>query len=142
MSKGRSRSPSRSPAAGHNPTPTDGPWHLLAEDNAVNQTVTHRLLEQMGYQGDVVGDGSAVDGRAADPLDVILMDVQMPRDGRLEATRRIRVALAGPTEARSSEPDRGRVHRRPQRLLKSPVTTTSPSRSGPFCRAGRSPHQP
>ena len=56
---------------------------LLAEDNAVNQKLALRLLERMGLEADVVGDGrAAVDALEDGGYDVVLMDVQMPRDGR------------------------------------------------------------
>jgi CheY-like chemotaxis protein len=64
---------------------------LVAEDNATNQKLVLTLLTQRGYQAVVVGNGrEAVETSAAQPFDVILMDVQMPELGGLEATAAIR----------------------------------------------------
>jgi len=64
---------------------------LVAEDNAVNQTLARRLLEKRGHTVVIAENGrAALDALARDAFDLILMDVQMPVLGGLEATSCIR----------------------------------------------------
>ncbi|MDQ7989220.1 MAG: response regulator [Candidatus Dactylopiibacterium sp.] len=68
---------------------------LLVEDNLVNQTVATRLLQRGGYEVQCVENGQeAVDSFELDRYDLILMDVQMPVLGGIEATKAIRAREA------------------------------------------------
>ena len=52
---------------------------MLAEDNPVNQTLTRRLLEQLGHRVLSAVDGSqTLQLLAQQRVDVLLLDVQMP----------------------------------------------------------------
>ena len=77
------------------PLPEDGrPLRILAaEDNATNQLVLKALLEPLGADLVLVGDGAlAVAACDAQAFDLILMDVQMPVMDGIAATRAIRAA--------------------------------------------------
>ncbi len=64
---------------------------LLCDDNLINQKVSVRLLQQMGYQPDVTANGiEALEALEKQPYDLVFMDVMMPEMGGLEATRIIR----------------------------------------------------
>jgi signal transduction histidine kinase/CheY-like chemotaxis protein len=64
---------------------------LMAEDNPVNQLVQRRMITHLGHTCDVVSNGkAAIEAAAATAYDVIVLDLQMPEMGGLEAARAIR----------------------------------------------------
>ena len=64
---------------------------LVVDDHATNQIVVRMMLEQFGMEVAVVDDGAkAVEAAGRETFDAILMDMQMPVMGGLEATRLIR----------------------------------------------------
>ena len=64
---------------------------LLCDDNAINQKVASRILQSIGYQPDMAGNGrEALDALDKKPYDLIFMDVMMPEMDGLEATCAIR----------------------------------------------------
>jgi len=64
---------------------------LAAEDNTMNQLVLRTLLNQVGVDPVIVGNGrEAVEAWAREPWDLILMDVQMPEMDGPTATGMIR----------------------------------------------------
>ncbi len=64
---------------------------LLAEDNLVNQEVTRAMLELLGLEVSIAGDGEiAVEMNRREAPDLILMDWHMPNLDGVAATRKIR----------------------------------------------------
>lgn len=77
---------------------------LLAEDNLVNQTVATRMLQKAGHHVVVVSNGQeAVDQFDENSFDLILLDMQMPVMGGLEAARAIRAREARRSWAMTSD---------------------------------------
>jgi CheY-like chemotaxis protein len=77
------------------PPPQAGPSRalrlLLAEDNVVNQRVAVGLLSARGHRVTVANNGvEALAALAGATFDLVLMDIQMPVMGGLEATGEIR----------------------------------------------------
>jgi signal transduction histidine kinase/CheY-like chemotaxis protein len=69
---------------------------LLAEDNAVNRQLATAVLQSRGHEVQVALNGrDAVEAVEREPFDLVLMDVQMPEMGGLEATAMIRRRAAG-----------------------------------------------
>ncbi|HEV2301787.1 MAG TPA: response regulator [Stellaceae bacterium] len=73
------------------------PLHILvAEDSASNRKVIERTLALAGHRVTLVEDGGeAVRALAETEIDVVLMDVNMPRLGGHDATRLCRMAFPG-----------------------------------------------
>jgi CheY-like chemotaxis protein len=78
---------------------------LLAEDNLVNQKLIARIIGKTGAEAVVVSDGEQARNAAlSEPFDLILMDVNMPVLGGLEATRILREkGYGGPIYALTAE---------------------------------------
>jgi PAS domain S-box-containing protein len=69
---------------------------LVVEDNPVNQEVAGTMLRRRGHSVDIVSNGrEAVDAVARQRFDVVLMDLQMPILGGLDATAEIRAKEKG-----------------------------------------------
>ena len=72
---------------------------LVVEDAVMNQELVLQMLEPLGAAVDVVADGAAaVAAVGRRPYALVLMDMEMPVLGGLDATRQIR-ALGGPAAA-------------------------------------------
>ena len=67
---------------------------LLVEDNKVNQLVAKKIVEKSGMVVEIANNGQeALDKLQQSSYDAVLMDIQMPVMGGLEATERIRDEL-------------------------------------------------
>ncbi len=66
---------------------------LVAEDSPVNAEIARAMVDRIGHTSRWVSDGrAAVEAAAAEPFDVILMDLEMPHLDGAAATRAIRAA--------------------------------------------------
>src|SRR5260370_1565355 len=73
---------------------------LVAEDNAVNQRVIVGILERAGHRVRVVDDGEqALDVLENERFDVVIMDLNMPALGGLDAARAYRFLYPEPIQA-------------------------------------------
>ena len=68
---------------------------LLAEDNAINQLLAVKILKKMGYDPAVANDGNEVlQVMERQPIDLILMDIQMPILDGVAAAKAVRERFA------------------------------------------------
>ncbi|WP_299315695.1 ATP-binding protein [uncultured Aquimarina sp.] len=64
---------------------------LIVEDNKINQIVTQNVLKTKGYKSQIADDGIlAIEMVKNNTYDLILMDLNMPNMGGMEATKIIR----------------------------------------------------
>lgn len=65
---------------------------LVVEDNKINQMITRKILNKMGFYCDIVDNGEDAVKQVKETIyDVVLMDIHMPGISGIEATKRIRL---------------------------------------------------
>ncbi len=88
-----------SPQAHHQKAAPSGLKVLVAEDNDANQFLIGKVLETLGHDYRIVGDGKAAYELVPDyQPDIVLMDVSMPVMDGVEATKAIRQRDADNTD--------------------------------------------
>lgn len=69
---------------------------LVVDDNEINRLYIFHALRKMGHRPAMAGDGrEALDVFAAQPFDLVLLDVQLPDMDGLQLAQRIRTGQAG-----------------------------------------------
>jgi CheY-like chemotaxis protein/nitrogen-specific signal transduction histidine kinase/HPt (histidine-containing phosphotransfer) domain-containing protein len=78
---------------------------LVCDDNAINQKVGQRILQQMGYQSSVASNGlEALAAIDREHFDLVFMDLQMPEMNGLEATMAVRERQRQPDQFPNYQP--------------------------------------
>jgi CheY-like chemotaxis protein len=79
------------------PSQTAGaPTLLVVDDNELNRDMLSRRLEHKGYRVRTASDGtSALDLIAAEPIDLVLLDIEMPGLSGLDVLREVRKTRTG-----------------------------------------------
>lgn len=68
---------------------------LLAEDNKVNQMVAKAILTKEGFDVTIAEDGiEAIEAYEKGDYEIILMDINMPKMGGIEATKNLRKRMS------------------------------------------------
>ena len=69
---------------------------LLAEDDAINRRATSYMLQRFCHTVTAVEDGQAAqDALRAQPFDLVLMDIQMPKVNGVDVTKALRAGRCG-----------------------------------------------
>ncbi|MFG0283138.1 MAG: two-component system response regulator [Phycisphaerales bacterium JB039] len=83
--------PAEHPATETPPESVEGMSVLLVDDNIQNLELLQAYLEDLGCEIRVATDGqAAIDSALADPPDIILLDIMMPRVSGFQACQRIK----------------------------------------------------